>query len=214
MKLIDLSVEQYLDNAQTKEPNPGGGSVAAYVGGLGAALSIMVLNLSYGKDDYEALPQSEKDKLEELKVDFDKKIEKLKFYVDEDSKSFNKVLEGFRMPRDTEEEKAARAQVIQDGYMYALEVPLTTARLCAEMLDDLEPFVQYGDVGAITDVGCGILFLSSAIEAALFNVTINLQSIKDRDFAAKTEKEVAKLIEGAHEKRDEYLKMTYARLED
>lgn len=212
MELMKLTLDQYLDNAQTKEPNPGGGSVAAYVGGLGAALSNMVLNLSYGKEEYESLDQAIKDEMEDLKVEFDKTIQELKVFVDEDSESFNSVLDAFKMPKDTEEEKEKRSKAIQEGYVYALNVPLETARLCHKTLGKLDLFVDYGTITAITDVGCSVLFLASAIEAALFNVTINLQAIKDEDFVKETENEVENLISDAHKYRDGYLERIYDRL--
>ncbi len=211
--LMKLSLKEYLDNASDKEPNPGGGSVAAYVGGLGTALANMVLNLSYGKKAYEALDQNIKDELEELKEEYFEIIKELEVYVNEDAKSFNKVLDAFKLPKETEEEKEARSNAIQEGYKYALEVPLNTARLANRALNKLDLFVEHGTVSAITDVGCAILFLASAIEAALFNVIINLKSIKDEEFAKQTEKEVHDLIANAHKLRDEYLERTYRRLD-
>ncbi|MDO5718253.1 MAG: cyclodeaminase/cyclohydrolase family protein [Tissierellia bacterium] len=213
MELMNLSLKQYLDNASGKDPNPGGGSVAAYVGGLGTALSIMVLNLSYGKKAYEALGDDIKNELESLKDEYFEIIQKLEVYVDEDAESFNKVLEAFKMPKETDEEKEKRTKAIQEGYKYALEVPLSTARLANKALNKLEPFVVHGTVSAITDVGCSILFLASAVEAALFNVIINLKSIKDEDFRKETKAEVDELIANAHKLRDKYLEMTYKRLD-
>ena len=211
-KLINLSLENYLENAKTKEPYPGGGSVAAYVGAVGTALSIMVLNLSYDKKSYKEVDESIKTKLEDLKASFDKDIELLKKYVDEDASSFGGVLDALKLPKETEEEKKIRSEKIQDGYKYALEVPLGTARTLNNILNNLDLFVKYGTVSAITDVGCSILFVSSAIEAALFNVTINLKSLKDEDFRSKVEKETHDLIENAHRLRDKYLEETYNRL--
>ncbi|WP_425539098.1 cyclodeaminase/cyclohydrolase family protein [Microaceticoccus formicicus] len=211
--LMGLSLKQYLDNASDKEPNPGGGSVAAYVGGLGTALAIMVLNLSYGKKAYEDLDQNIKDQLEDLKDEYFEIIKELEVYVNEDAKSFNKVLEAFKLPKETEEEKEIRSNAIQEGYKYALEVPLNTARLANRALNKLEPFVEHGTVSAITDVGCAILFLASAIEAALFNVIINLKSIKDEEFCKQADDEVHELIANAHRLRDDYLERTYRRLD-
>lgn len=210
--LMGLTLKQYLDNASTKEPNPGGGSVAAYVGGLGAALSIMVLNLSYGKKAFEGIDAEIKGDMEEKKAELFEIIAQLAIYVDEDSESFNEVLDALKLPKETEEQIRERTKAIQKGYVYALEVPLNTARLSHQALLKLNPFVDYGSVSAITDVGCSILFLAAAVEAALFNVTINLKSIKDEDFVIQTKAEVEELIASAHKMRDEYLRRTYARL--
>ena len=135
-------------------------------------------------------------------------------YVDEDSNSFNKVLEAFRMPKDTEEEKQVRSKAIQDGYKYALEVPLDTARLGTKVLSNLEIFANHCSAIAISDVGCAILFVSSAIEAALQNVIINLKSIKDEVFVSEIKAEVKEIIEKAHKNRDEYMQIIYKRIEE
>lgn len=211
-KLMDLTLRQYLSNAETKEPNPGGGSVAAYVGAVGTALSIMVLNLSYGKKSYEALPDQDKKELEDLKLEFKEIIKELEVYVDEDANSFSGVLEALKLPKETDEEKEIRTAKIQEGYKHALQVPLNTARRATDALNKLMPFVKNGTVSAITDVGCSILFLAASIEAALFNVVINLKSIKDEDFQESARQEAMKLTKNAHELRDKYLEITYDRL--
>lgn len=213
-KLIDLTLAQYLENGKTTEPNPGGGSVAAFVGGMGAALSIMALNISYGKEPFEAKDEAIKKELDELKAEFDQIIDKLAVYVDEDSNSFNKVLEAFRLPKETEEEKAARSQAIQDGYKYALEVPMETARLGSKVLSNLEIYASHCSAIAISDVGCGVLFLAASIEAALQNVIINLKSIKDEAFVEATKKEVKEITEAAHKNRDAFMEIVYKRIEE
>jgi len=213
-KLIDLTLKQYLENGKTVEPNPGGGSVAAYVGVIGSALAIMALNISYGKEPFESKDEEIKNELDELKAEFEEIIDKLAVYVDEDSNSFNKVLTAFKLPKDTEEEKAARSKAIQDGYKYALEVPMETARLGTRVLSNLEIYANHCSAIAISDVGCAILFVASSIEAALQNVIINLKSIKDEEFVEATKKEVTEITENAHKNRDEFMKIIYKRIEE
>lgn len=213
-KLIDLTLKQYLENGKTVEPNPGGGSVAAYVGGIGSALAIMALNISYGKEPFESKDEEIKNELNELKAEFEEIIDKLAVYVDEDSNSFNKVLTAFKLPKDTDEEKAARSKAIQDGYKYALEVPMETARLGTRVLSNLEIYANHCSAIAISDVGCAILFVASSIEAALQNVIINLKSIKDEEFVEATKKEVTEITENAHKNRDKFMKIIYKRIEE
>lgn len=213
-RLIDLSLRQYLDNGKTPKPNPGGGSVAAYVGGIGTALAIMALNLSYGKDEYESKDRAIKIELEDLKAEYDEIIESLAFYVDEDSKSFGQALEAFKLPKETEEEKAIRSEAIQEGYKYALSVPLDTARLGSRVLSNLEVFSSHCSPVAISDVGCAILFVASSIEAALQNVLINLKSIKDQDFVRNTKREVEEITENARRNRDDFMEIIYRRIEE
>lgn len=210
--LINLSLEQFLENAKTSEPNPGGGSVAAYVGALGAALNIMVAELSYGKKAYEALPQETKDEIVEGCEKLAAFIEQLKPLVDEDSKSFDAVLQAFKLPKETEEEKEARTAAIQEGYVHALQVPMETATHCVEAMRLLETFARNGSSHAITDVGCGVLMLAAAAEGALFNVYINLQAIKDEAKRDEYKTNADALKDEARKLRDFYLDVVYDRL--
>lgn len=212
--LMNLTLMEYMEKAKTKEAKPGGGSVAAYVGGVGSALAIMALNLSYGRKEYEDLDDSKKDKLEEEKKNFTETIAEMVKYVDEDSQSFNQALAAFKLPKNTEEEKKIRSEKIQEGYKYALNVPLSTAKRGDEVLQNLEHFAKDCSPIAISDVGCAILFVSASIEAALQNVLINLKSIKDEDFVKETREEVDEIVERTHKNRDEFMKIIYKRIEE
>lgn len=212
-KLIDLTLKEYLKIAEDPTPDPGGGSVAAYVGAVGTALAIMALNLSYDKDSYKEKDREIKNELEDLKAEFQEIIEKLEFYVDEDSNSFSGVLKAFKLPKETEEEKEARSAAIQEGYKYAMEVPMDTARMTSEVLENLEVFANHCSMTAITDVGCSILFVSSAVEAALQNVLINIKSIKDEEYVNTVKNEVDEMIENARKYKEEYMEIIYTRLE-
>lgn len=116
------------------------------------------------------------------------------------------------MPKETDEEKAARSKAIQDGYVIALKVPLETATVCVDAMNLLETFAKNGSAHAITDVGCGVLFLAAAAEGALFNVYINLQAIKDEEKRVSYKKEADELKEKARTMRDAYLDIVYDRL--
>ena len=117
---IDKSVKHYIEQTASGEPTPGGGSVAALVGTLGAALTSMVNNLTVGKKAYEELPEDTKAKIEKNFKEIQVLVEELSKIVDEDTQAFSKVMEAFKLPKETEEEKAARSQAIQDGYKVAL----------------------------------------------------------------------------------------------
>jgi formiminotetrahydrofolate cyclodeaminase len=212
--LIDQKLTEYLENEKRPEPLPGGGSVSAYVGALGAALNIMVYELSVGKKSYEALPEETREEIVEGVDSLNKIIEDLKPLVDEDSKSFDAVLDAYKLPKETEEEKAARSEAIQKGFIHALKVPLRIAELCVEALDLVETFAKNGNIHAITDVGCGVLMLATGAEGALFNVYINLKSIKDEQARAEYNKEADALLKTARELRDGYLHIVYERLEN
>lgn len=211
--LIEQKLTEYLENAKNAEPKPGGGSVAAYVGALGAALNMMVAELSYGKKSYEALPEETKQEIVDGCEKLNAIIEKLKPLVDEDSKSFDAVLDAMRLPKETDEEKAVRSAKIQEGYVHALRVPMDTAKLCVEAMELLEVFAHYGNIHAITDVGCGVVFLAGGAEGALFNVYINVKALKDEAKRDATKKEADALLARARELRDSYLQIVYDRLE-
>lgn len=214
MLMINQNLIEYLENAKLPDPNPGGGSVAAYVGALGAALNIMVANLSYGKKDYEALPEETKTEITAGVEKLNAIIERLKPLIDEDSRSFDAVLEAFKLPKETDEEKKIRSAKVQEGYVHALTVPLETAKVCIEAMELLPVFAKHGGMHAITDVGCGVLMLATGAEGALFNVLINLKSLKDETLRADYKKQAEEIRAYARKMRDSYLETVYTRLDN
>ena len=147
---------------------------------------------------------------------FNKEVEKimedLSNIVDEDTKAFDKVMIAFKLPKETDEEKTARSEAIQDGYKKAIEVPLRCAEKCLKVLELQDVFANYGNINAITDVGVGTLLAYSGLEGALFNVSINLSSIKDENYKKETEEKVNKILENGKELKEELLKIVYKRL--
>lgn len=212
MMLIESSVKEYIEQVASKEPTPGGGSVAALAGSLGSALTTMVGNLTIGRKMYEELDEEIKNEMEQNFEVLKKSIEELSRIVDEDTKAFDKVMEAFKMPKETEEEKKARTEAIQKGYKIALEVPLRCAEECFKVLKLQRVFANYGNVNAITDVGVGALLAATGLEGALLNVKINLLSIKDEQYRAEMEEKINKLLKEGTEIKEELLKVVYERL--
>lgn len=182
---IEKSLKEYIDSVASKEPTPGGGSVAALAGSLGAALTAMVGCLTIGRKIYEELDEEVKEVMDKNFKELYNSIERLNGIVDEDTKAFDKVMEALKMPKETEEEKKARSEAIQEGYKVALEVPLRCAEECYQVLKLSRVFADHGNVNAITDVGVGALLAAAAVESAILNVKINLKSIKDAEFKKK-----------------------------
>lgn len=209
---INKSLKEYIAATASGEPTPGGGSVAALVGGLGGALTNMVSNLTVGKKAYEELSDEIKTEIAENSKEVEKLVEELSSIVDEDTKAFDKVMEAFKLPKETDEEKAARTKAIQEGYKIALEVPLRCAEKCLRVLELQDVFANYGNVNAITDVGVGTLLAYSGLEGALFNVTINLGSIKDEEFKKEISAKVNDLLNEGKKLKEELLKVVYKRL--
>lgn len=210
---IDNSLREFIANVASSEPTPGGGSVSALVGSIGGALTNMVSKLTVGKKAYEGLSEEVKFQIAESAKEIEKLVEDLSNIVDEDTKAFDKVMDAFKMPKETDEQKQARSIAIQDGYKIALEVPLKCATKCLRILQLQEVFANYGNANAITDVGVGILLAYSGLEGALFNVTINLGSIKDEEFKKENKAKVNNILNEGKRIKEELIKIVYKRLE-
>lgn len=212
MSFYKGTVEGYVEAAASKAPTPGGGSVAALAGTLGAALTNMVDGLTVEKKAFAELPeeiqkgfQGHNVRVEQLRAD-------LAAIIDEDTTAFDKVMEAFKLPKDTDEQKAARTAAIQEGYKIALEVPLRCGEKCLEMLKLQGIFAEYGNINAITDVGVGVLLAYTGMEGALLNVLINLGSLKDEAFRAEIKAKVDKMMAEGKELKEKHLVKVYERL--
>ncbi len=195
------TLEEFSKETASSEPVPGGGSIAAYSGALAAALSEMVANLTVGKKNYEEVEEEMKiivDKAEMIRENMLENIEK-------DCEAFDKVMEGFKLPKNTEEEKEHRRKTIQDGLIIAAEVPLEIAKEAFEIMPIAEVVVEKGNKNAITDGLVSAMLARTAVLSALLNVKINLNSIKDLAYVEKTRKIVENLEKMAVEKEKEIL---------
>ena len=209
---VDKSLKDYVLQVKSGEPTPGGGSVAALAGSLGAGLTSMVGNLSFGKKAYEELDAETKSEMENAFNQVQKSIDRLNEIVDEDTKAFDKVMEAFKLPKETEEEKKARSEAIQEGYKIALEVPLECAEECYKVLELQNVFAHNGNINAITDIGVGALLAATGLEGAILNVKINLQAIKDEKYRKEIEEKVDTLLKDGNELKEELMKTVYTRL--
>ena len=181
-KLVDMNVNDFLDELASNSPAPGGGSVAALSGALGTALSSMVCNLTIGKENYDEVQDEIKDVLEKS----EKLRIKLTNLIDEDTNAFNDVMNAFKMPKETEQQKDERKKAIQNGYKIAAKVPLETAKTCEEILDITMIIAKIGNKNSITDVAVSALMAQAGVKSAILNVRINLGSIKDEEFVKTT----------------------------
>lgn len=206
--LVEMSLKQFNDTLGSDAPAPGGGSVAALAGSLGAELVSMVCNLSFGREDlapYEEELKAAQKKEAELAAELTER-------VDLDTEAFNQVMAAFKMPKGTDEEKAARSAAIQEGYKAAIDSPLTTARECVEVMRVAEPLQGKINTNAMSDFGVGALMAYAGLEGAVMNVRINLPVIKDRDYAAAIEREVHGLLKEGAALRDGIYAYTYENL--
>jgi glutamate formiminotransferase/formiminotetrahydrofolate cyclodeaminase len=178
-KLIDYKLDDFADETAGESMAPGGGSISAYVGALGVSLGTMVANLSGHKAGWD-------DKWEffsEWAVKGQAYKEQLLFLVDEDTNAFNKIIDGFRMPKDTEEEKEGRKLAIENATKYATEIPFKVMETSYKSLEVMQAMLKDGLQNSLSDAGVGVLCARAAVIGAYFNVRINAKDIKDRDFA-------------------------------
>ncbi len=180
-RLIDLTGAEFADETASESPAPGGGSISAYLGALGAALAAMVANLSAHKAGWD-------DRWEEFSehaVKAQNLKNELLFLVDEDTNSFDRVMEAFGLPKGSDEEKATRTAAIQAATRYATEVPFRTMQCALDSFDTIRAMAEHGNPNSVSDAGVGALCARSAVMGAYLNVKINAAGLKDKDFAAK-----------------------------
>lgn len=179
----------FLDGLASDAPTPGGGAVAALEGALGVALISMVCNLTLGKSEYEeaqervagALGESEGARVSFLDL------------ADRDASAFDGVMEAFKLPKETDADKAARSQAIQRGYEAAATVPLEIARLAVTMMEFAREVTEIGNANAASDGACAAQALSAAVWSATYNVEINAAALKDAAKARSLRDEVSML---------------------
>lgn len=200
-KLIKMNLKSFLDELASNSPAPGGGSVAALSGALGAALSSMVCNLTIGKQGYETVQEEIKEMLqrsEELRKHLTELIEK-------DTAAFNEVMKAIKLPKETEEQKESRRQAMQTAFRHAAEVPLETARTCMQIMDVARVVAEKGNKNSISDTAVSVFLAQAGVQAAVVNVRTNLGSIKDTEFVQQVSTELNDLLQNAMQKTTEVL---------
>lgn len=180
-RLVDMTLTEFAEETASESPAPGGGSIAAYMGALGAALSTMVANLSAHKPGWDDRWKEFSDYAERGHA----LMAKLLALVDEDTAAFNKIMAVFSMPKSTPEEKAARAEALEAATLYATEVPLRTMEASYDVFDYAEAMAREGNPASVSDAAVGALAARAAVVGALLNVKINAAGLKNRENAEK-----------------------------
>ena len=196
--LVDLSVEEFSQVLGSDSPAPGGGSVAALSGTLGADLVSMVCRLSISKKGFESF-ESE---LEEIFDNAQALSKSLLKRIDLDTEAFNGVMAGFKMPKETDDEKAARRDAVQAAYKEAVQSPLGIARECLAVLTLAENLGGKSNPNTLSDLGVASQQAYAGLAGAIMNVNINLPSIKDGDFLETILSETATFLEDGGKIRD------------
>jgi formiminotetrahydrofolate cyclodeaminase len=191
----EQTIDRFLTTLASDSPTPGGGAVAALAGATGAAIIEMVCNLTIDKKNYE----DAWDRMRELRGQAERARSELVVLADRDATAFDGVMEAFRMPKDTEEQRAVRAAAIQDGYLASAQIPLEIARASASLMPLALETVERGNVNAASDGASAAQMLFAGTECAIYNVQINAAALKDEAAAAALRDEVAALEGTAEE---------------
>ncbi|MBP2635381.1 MAG: fchA 1 [Firmicutes bacterium] len=184
--LIEKNVTDFIDVLASASPAPGGGSVSALAGSLGAALTAMVCRLTLGNEKYSDVQAKAGSMLKQA----DELKNLLQKYVDEDTEAFNKVMAAYKLPKDTEEQKTDRSQAIQQAMQNAASLPLKVAEYCLTIITMAEQILRLGNANAASDAAVAGLISHAGMQGAIYNVRINLASIKDQQFVETTQAQV------------------------
>ena len=197
----NMTIQQFAMQTASNEPVPGGGSISALAGSLAAALTEMVAGLTIGKKKYADVEEEMKEAVEPMKAVCAQLLDDIK----RDSESFDQYMQALTLPKETEEEKAARTEAMQNGLKAAVEVPLSVAKVACGILPYAETMVVKGNKTAVTDALVATMMARTAVLGAGFNVKINLESIKDQEYVDRIGKEVAELEKQAIEQEKKIL---------
>jgi len=192
-EIKDTTVEAFLDALASSAATPGGGSAAAIMGGMGAALVSMVCNLTIGKKKYAEVEEEMKGllaKTEDLR-------HRMTGMIQDDVRAFDTVMGAYGMPKESDAEKEARGAAIQDGLKQATEVPIRCCHLAREVIDLALVASEKGNLNVISDAGVGVLAAYAALRSAALNVYINAKMISDKSFVDAKLSELESLLAGA-----------------
>lgn len=190
-KIAQKSCVDFVEVLASKAAVPGGGGAAALAGAIGMALGSMVCNLTTGKKKYAQYEET----IQEILAKAGKLEEELLSMIDKDAEGFYPLSKAYGLPTSTEEEKQYKVETMEKCLKVACEVPMNIVRLCFDSIKLHEELVDKGSKLAISDVGCGVQCLRAAILSGQLNVIINVNSMKDREYAEKIEKECNQLVQ-------------------
>ncbi len=205
---VEEPLKVYLDDSASKKPAPGGGSVSACVGALGAALVEMVGNLTRGREKFAAV----EDQIVALVAASQEARARLEQLLQEDTTAYNGVIAAFKLPKETDEEKAVRRAAVQAGLVVAATVPLEICKVALEVCRLSKTAASLGNPQAVTDAGIGAILGEAAVVGAALNVKINLGSIEDCDYTAAAAAQIDEMQAQAAALRAEVLAITLSKL--
>lgn len=206
MNFKDYSIEKFLYELKTDLPSPGGGSTAALVSALAGALNSMVYSFTVDKKAFEKLDDNNKEKMIVLKERCENFISKSISYMEADRDTFTALMDTFKLPKDTDEEKIYRSKMIKEKTIAAMESPLNLAKESLEFYDNIDFAIEFGNKNLTSDAIVSAILLHSAIESAVVNVIINFNSLGNKDGYENIPNECKKIIESSLVRKTDIVK--------
>jgi formiminotetrahydrofolate cyclodeaminase len=203
-----MSLQDFLDALAGKASTPGGGSAAAVMGAMGAALVSMVAHFTIGKKGYEAAAAESTELLrraEDLRA-------RLTDMIRADVEAFDRVMAAYGLPKDSDAEKTQRTAAIQAALKSAADVPLACAELCVQVMELTRPMAAIGNKNVISDAGVAVLAAEAALRAAALNVCVNIGAIRDDDWVADRRDRIERLLDGSDRLTEEVYRVVRGRL--
>ena len=202
MKFCDESISQFLDELGSELSAPGGGSVAGLIGALSGALNSMVYSLTVGKKNYLGLKDNEKNLIDKFQKESKEFTSRSLELMEEDRENFLKLMDCYKLPKSTDEEKQKRALAIKENTIKSMEAPLILARESLGFYENLNIMAKYGNKMLLSDLAISAILLHSAIESSIVNVKVNLNGLRSEEFFSKIDKELEDIIEKSSKEKN------------
>lgn len=206
MDFKEYSIDKFLYELKTDLPSPGGGSTAALVSALAGALNSMVYSFTVDKKVFEKLDDDKKEKMRNLKNECENFINKSMFFMEEDRNTFTALMDCFKLPKETEEEKSYRSKTIRKKTIEAMEAPLNLAKTALGFYENIEFAVEYGNKNLTSDAIVSAILLHSAIESAVVNVFVNYNSLGNKEGYENIPNECREIMSESLNKKTEIVK--------
>lgn len=193
MMLKNYKIEEFIDDLSSVKPTPGGGSVAGLIGALSGSLNSMVYSLTINKKSFEALDGDTKKLILDFSEASNKFTQKALNLMEDDRKYFEKLIDCYKLPKDSKDDKEKRSKAIIEGTVLALKAPLALAKEAYKFYDNIDVALEYGNKMLASDAICAAVLLHACIECAIVNVKVNLNSIRTLEVASKIKNEIEEL---------------------
>ena len=202
MKFCDESIKQFLEELGSDLSAPGGGSVAGLIAALSGALNSMVYSLTVGKKNYMALENNEKETIDKFKKESEEFTSRSLELMEEDRENFLKLMDSYKLPKDTEEDKKKRTLDIKENTIKSMEAPLILARESLGFYDNLKIMAKYGNKMLLSDLAISAILLHSAIESSIVNVKVNLNGLRSEEFFNKIDNELHEIMDRSNKEKN------------